>query len=33
KKLKSVPVIYEDERPVLSNEELPPPDQKDLELN
>lgn len=33
KKLKAVPVIYEDERPILSDEELPPPDQKDLELN
>lgn len=33
KKLKSVPLIYENERPILSNEELPPPDQKDIELN
>ena len=33
KKLKSVPVIYEAERPVLGCDDLPPPDQKDLELN
>lgn len=33
KKLKSVPVIYEDERAILECEELPPPDQTDLDLN
>jgi len=33
KKLKAVPVIFEDERVVLGNDELPPPDQKDLDLN
>jgi hypothetical protein len=33
KKLKAIPIIYEDERPILGGEELPPPDQKDLELN
>lgn len=33
KKLKAVPVIYEDERAVLGAEELPPPDQTDLELD
>ncbi|TDR05451.1 helix-turn-helix domain-containing protein [Marinomonas communis] len=33
KKLKAVPVIYDDERVILTNDELPPPDQKDLDLN
>ena len=33
KKLKSVPVIYEDERPILGCDNLPPPDQQDLDLN
>lgn len=32
-KLKAVPVIYEDERIFLGNDELPPPDQQDLELD
>ncbi len=32
-KLKSVPLIYENERVVLGNEDLPPPDQKDMDLN
>ncbi|HCT5079050.1 TPA: hypothetical protein OTZ30_003726 [Vibrio cholerae] len=33
KKLKAVPVIYEDERPILGSDKLPPPDQHDLDLN
>jgi len=33
KKLKSVPVIYDDERIILGLDELPPPDQNDLDLN
>ncbi|HGK4901228.1 TPA: plasmid replication initiator-like protein [Yersinia enterocolitica] len=33
KKLKAIPVIYEDERPILAANELPPPDQTDLDLN
>ncbi|EJZ1735821.1 helix-turn-helix domain-containing protein [Escherichia coli] len=33
KKLKAVPVIYEDERVILGLDELPPPDQQDLSLN
>ncbi|MDV2351609.1 hypothetical protein [Vibrio cholerae] len=33
KKLKAVPVIYEDERPILGGDDLPPPDQQDLDLN
>ncbi len=33
KKLKAVPTIYSDERAILSDEELPPPDQTDLDLN
>uniref|UniRef100_UPI0018691C71 replication/maintenance protein RepL n=1 Tax=Halomonas citrativorans TaxID=2742612 RepID=UPI0018691C71 len=33
KKLKAVPVIYEDERAIMNDEELPPPDQTDLDLN
>lgn len=33
KKLKAVPVIYEDERAILECEELPPPDQADLDLD
>lgn len=33
KKLKAIPVIYEDERVILGNEELPPPDQKDIDLD
>lgn len=32
-KLKAVPVIYEDERVFLGSDELPPPDQTDLNLN
>ena len=32
-KLKAVPVIYEDERVFLGGDELPPPDQTDLNLN
>ncbi len=32
-KLKAVPVIYEDERVILGGDELPPPDQNDLDLN
>lgn len=32
-KLKAVPVIYEDERVFLGSDELPPPDQSDLNLN
>ncbi|EII5454396.1 plasmid replication initiator-like protein [Salmonella enterica] len=33
KKLKAIPRIYSDERIILGNDELPPPDQTDLELN
>lgn len=33
KKLKAVPIIYEDERVILGSDELPPPDQTDLDLN
>jgi len=33
KKLKAIPVIYEDERVILGGDELPPPDQTDLNLN
>ena len=33
KKLKAVPVIYENERVILGSEDLPPPDQKDIDLN
>lgn len=33
KKLKAVPVIYEDERAILGCEELPPPNQTDLDLD
>lgn len=33
KKLKAIPVIYDDERPILGCEKLPPPDQSDLDLN
>lgn len=33
KKLKAIPVIYEDERVILGNEKLPPPDQTDLSLD
>lgn len=33
KKLKAVPLIYDDERVVLGLDELPPPDQTDLNLN
>lgn len=33
KKLKAVPVIYGDERAILGCDDLPPPDQQDLELN
>lgn len=32
-KLKAVPVIYENERPILGCDQLPPPDQTDLDLN
>ncbi|MBO1110290.1 hypothetical protein J2R62_19560, partial [Plesiomonas shigelloides] len=32
KKLKSVPIIYDDERIVLGCDELSPPDQQDLDL-
>lgn len=32
KKLKAIPVIYEDERVILGDEVLPPPDQTDLDL-
>lgn len=32
KKLKAVPVIYDDERVILGDEELPPPDQQDINL-
>ncbi len=31
--LKAVPVIYENERVILGGDELPPPDQNDLDLN
>ncbi|MGB0848848.1 MAG: replication/maintenance protein RepL, partial [Thiolinea sp.] len=33
KTLKSVPIIYDSERVILNNEELPPPDQTDLDLS
>jgi hypothetical protein len=33
KRLKAIPIIYDDERPVLGEEVLPPPDQTDLDLN
>ena len=33
KKLKAMPVIYEDERVIVGTDELPPPDQQDLDLN
>lgn len=33
KKLKAVPVIYENERVFLGSDELPPPDQEDLDLD
>lgn len=33
KKLKAIPQIYSDERVILGSDELPPPDQTDLELN
>lgn len=33
KKLKAVPIIYDDERAILGSDELPPPDQQDLDLN
>ena len=33
KKLKAVPVIYGDERPILGADDLPPPDQTDLDFN
>ncbi|EIH8589668.1 plasmid replication initiator-like protein [Escherichia coli] len=33
KKLKAVPVIYDDERVILGLDQLPPPDQQDLNLN
>lgn len=33
KKLKAVPVIYENERVYLGSDELPPPDQEDLDLD
>lgn len=33
KKLKAIPVIYEDERVILGSDDVPPPDQYDLNLN
>ena len=33
KKLKAVPVIYDDERIIISNEKLHSPDQQDIDLN
>lgn len=33
KKLKALPIIYGDERVIMGNDELPPPDQKDIDLN
>lgn len=33
KKLKAVPIIYGDERPILGGDGVPPPDQNDLDLN
>jgi hypothetical protein len=33
KKLKAVPMIYGDERPILGDDDVIPPDQTDLELN
>jgi hypothetical protein len=33
KKLKAVPLIYGDERPILGDDELTPPDQTDLDFN
>jgi hypothetical protein len=33
KKLKALPVIYHDERPILGFDQLQPPDQQDLDLN
>lgn len=33
KKLKTVPIIYEEERIILGDESLPPPDQHDLNLD
>lgn len=33
KKLKAIPVIYENERPILNDEYIAPPDQSDLDLN
>ena len=32
RKLRAVPVILENERPVIGNDDLPPPDQLDLDL-
>lgn len=32
-KLKAIPIIYGDERAIIGSEELPPPDQKDIDLN
>lgn len=33
RKLKAIPIIYEDERPILGFDDTPPPDQQDLELD
>lgn len=33
KKLKTIPVVYEDERPIVGLDELSPPDQSDLDLD
>jgi len=33
KKLKAVPVIYGDERAILGCDDIPPPDQKDIDLD
>lgn len=33
KKLKAVPIIYDNERVIVGNEELPPPDQQDIDLS
>ena len=33
KKLKALPIIYGDERVIMGNDDLPPPDQKDIDLN
>jgi len=33
KKLKATPIVYESERVIMGGDELPPPDQQDLDLN